>query len=135
LLAPAGVIPLVEPELRERDVGEWTGLPTTEIDARYPGFREAHRGPPGFEGDEPLMARVIPALTDIARRFDDGTVVVIVTHGGVIRTMERHLGAVSTPVPNLAGRWLHATPEEIVLGDREVLIDPDDEPLTIPEEQ
>src|SRR5437879_451752 len=58
-LTPVGITPVVAPALRERDVGEWTGLTTTEIDERYPGFRAAHRSPPGFESDEPLIARVM----------------------------------------------------------------------------
>jgi broad specificity phosphatase PhoE len=135
LLAPAGMALVVAPALRERDVGEWEGLTTAEVDERYPGFREAHRSPPGFEGDEQLLARVLPALETLARGLSESTVAVLVTHGGVIRTVERHLGAVSAPVPNLAGRWVQVSAGDFALGDREVLIDPDDEPLTIPTEQ
>lgn len=135
LLAPPGVQPVVVPPLRERNVGAWEGLTRDEIDARFPGMREAHESPPGFESDESLMARVLPALEVIATGVGDSVVTVIVTHGGVIRALERRLGAPSAPVPNLGGRWLLATGGDLVLGDREVLIDPDDATLTMPEEQ
>ncbi len=83
-LAPPGITPVIDPALRERDVGAWTGLTTVEIDAKSPGFRVEHRSPPGFEADDALIARVVPALVAIARGLDDA-VVVLVTHGGVIR--------------------------------------------------
>jgi broad specificity phosphatase PhoE len=135
LIAPAGLVPTVEPALKERDVGEWTGLTRTEIDERYPGFREAYRSPPGFEDDRALLARTLPALQAIAARLGNDAVCVIVSHGGVIRSIERGLGGVAAPVPNLAGRWLHAVDGELALGDREVLVDPDDATLTVPQEE
>jgi len=135
LIAPAGMLPSVQPALRERDVGEWTGLTRTEINERYPGYLEGFRAPPGFEDDESLLARTFPALEAIAQRLGDDAVCVIVTHGGVIRSIERGLGAVPTPVPNLAGRWLHGSDGRLALGDREVLVDPNDAALTVPEEE
>ena len=135
LIAPAGLVPSIEPALKERDVGEWTGLTRTEIEARYPGYLDGFRAPPGFEGDDSLLARTLPALQSIAERLGNGAVCVIVTHGGVIRAIERGLGGVAAPVPNLAGRWLHATEGALELGDREVLVDPDDATLTVPKEE
>jgi glucosyl-3-phosphoglycerate phosphatase len=141
LLAPAGIEPVVEAALKERNVGAWEGLTADEIDARFPGMRAAHHSPPGFESDESVARRVVPALLLVARRLGDGGVAVVVSHGGVIRTLERHLGAPAAPVPNLAGRWLLVTPATtpttavVDLGDREVLIDPDDATLTIPTEE
>lgn len=134
LLAPVGTNLIVEPALRERDVGEWAGLTAAEIDERFPGMRAARRHPPGFEDDESLLSRALPALTALSRGLRSA-VAVVVTHGGVIRTLERHLGAPSAPVPNLGGRWVFAWGTELALGDREVLIDPDDATLTVPTEQ
>jgi broad specificity phosphatase PhoE len=102
---------------------------------RYPGYLDGFRAPPGFEDDESLLARTLPALEAIAQRVGDDAVCVIVTHGGVIRSIERGFGAVPSPVPNLAGRWLHGGDGQLALGDREVLVDPDDAALTIPEEE
>jgi broad specificity phosphatase PhoE len=135
LITPDGLVLAIEPALRERDVGEWTGLTRTEIEERYPGYLDGFRAPPGFEGDESLLSRTLPALEAIAQRLGDDAICVIVTHGGVIRSIERGLGAVPAPVPNLAGRWLHDSDGGLALGDREVLIDPDDAVLTVPQEE
>ena len=134
LLAPPTLTPVVEPSVRERDVGEWTGLTTTEIDELFPDFRVEHRNPPGFEGDEPLLARVLPALESVVARYDADAVVVVVTHGGVIRTVERHLGATPEGIPNLGGRWLRTSGGGFAIGERALLIDPHDTALTIPQE-
>jgi broad specificity phosphatase PhoE len=133
LLAP-GVVLEVEPAFRERDAGEWTGLTRDEIEERYPGDLAAWRSPPSFEGDEPLLARVMPAVARWAARVPAGGCGIVVTHGGVIRTVERVHGAPSVAVPNLGGRWLHLDADAVVtLGDRDVLIDPDDDvALTVP---
>lgn len=135
LIAPNGLTPVVEPALRERDVGAWTGLTRTEIEERYPGYLDGFRSPPGFESNEELLARTLPALETIAGELGSDAVCVIVSHGGVIRAIERGFGAVPTPVPNLAGRWLQRQDGELALGDREVLVDPDDATLTVPDEE
>ena len=132
LVAPPGIEIDLEPAFRERNAGEWTGLTRAEIEERFPGDLAAWRSPPGFEQDEPLLARVVPALTALLAA--DG-VVLVVTHGGVIRTVERVLGAPSVAVPNLGGRWVHSDGAGgLALGERDLLIDPDEVPLTIPEQ-
>ncbi len=134
LLCPAGTTVAVEAALRERHAGEWEGLTKTEIEAGYPGFLAAHRSPPGFEDDETLLARVLPAIEALLDAAPDGPTLVV-THGGVIRTLERLLGAPEAAVPNLGGRWLRRTATEpLVLGEREVLIDPDVVALTVPDQ-
>jgi probable phosphoglycerate mutase len=135
LIAPIGIEPVVVPPLRERNVGEWEGLTRVEIEARYPGMLEAHESPPTFESDESLMERVLPALDEIIGELGASATAVIATHGGVIRTLERRLGSPMAPVPNLGGRWVFAKGTELTLGDRELLIDPDDAALTVPQEE
>src|SRR5919201_1245846 len=57
--------------------------------------------------------------------------VVVVTHGGVIRTIERSLGATPERLPNLGGRWILAdSPTDLALGDRVVLLEPEE--VTVP---
>ena len=133
LVAPRGLTPVVVPPLRERNVGEWEGLTRAEIEARYPGMLEARDSPPSFESDESLLARVLPALEAIIAELADEAIALIATHGGVIRTVERHLGSPPPPVPNLGGRWLIAVRNTLELGDREVLVDAEDAALTMPE--
>jgi broad specificity phosphatase PhoE len=119
-----------EPLLRERDVGAWSGLTRDEIEERWPGYLAARRSPPDFEGDDDLLARTragLAAAVDVSGPGD----VLVVTHGGVIRTIERSLGAIPERLPNLGGRWLlAATPTGLSLGERVVLLEPDE--VTVP---
>ena len=122
-----------EPRLRERDVGSWSGLTRAEIEERWPGYLAARRSPPDFEGDAQLLARTRAGLlaSGDGRRTGD---LLVVTHGGVVRTIERSLGATPDKLPNLAGRWILAdAPTELALGERVVLVEPED--VTVPREQ
>lgn len=118
-----GVGPVhLEDRLVERDAGEWTGLTATEIDIRFPGDREAWRTPPGFESDDALLDRVVPALLDLAARFEGGEVIAV-THGGVIFALEKHLGGDAVRIPNLGAQWVDVGGDgSIRLGDRVPLL-------------
>jgi broad specificity phosphatase PhoE len=119
-----------EPRLRERDVGAWSGLTREEIEARWPGYLAARRSPPDFEGDDHLLARARAGLTAAVDGGGTGDVLVV-THGGVIRTIERSLGATPDRLPNLGGRWIVAdSPTDLLLGERVVLLEPDE--VTLP---
>jgi broad specificity phosphatase PhoE len=119
-----------EPRLRERDVGSWSGLTRDQIEERWPGYLAARRSPPDFEGDDELLARTRAGLAAAVDGSDPGDVLVV-THGGVIRTIERSLGAIPQRLPNLGGRWIvAASPTELSLGDRVVLLEPDE--MTVP---
>lgn len=124
--------PQADARLRERDVGEWSGLTRAEIEERWPGALAERRSPSGWEDDDRLAHRALAALHDLAF-IARGTTIVVVTHGGVIRTIERHLGAEPEPVPNLSGRWMVADDDGgLTLGERQLLIDPDDIEVTVP---
>jgi broad specificity phosphatase PhoE len=119
-----------ERRLRERDVGSWSGLTRDEIEERWPGYLAERRSPPDFEGDDELLARVRAGLAAAVERREPGDVLVV-THGGVIRTVERSLGATPERLPNLAGRWLRSEPPgNVVLGERVVLLEPEE--VTVP---
>jgi broad specificity phosphatase PhoE len=119
-----------DPRLRERDVGSWSGLTRDEIEERWPGYLAAGRSPPDFEGDDEVLTRVRAGLAAAVDGSDPGDVLVV-THGGVIRTVERSLGAAPERLPNLAGRWLQAdAPGNLVLGERVVLLEPEE--VTVP---
>jgi probable phosphoglycerate mutase len=119
-----------EPRLRERDVGAWSGLTRDEIEERWPGYLAARRSPPDFEGDDELLARTRAGLAAAIDGSGPGDMLVV-THGGVIRTIERSLGAIPERLPNLGGRWLLAdTPTELSLGERVVLVEPEE--VTVP---
>ena len=121
----------VEPGFRERDAGEWSGLTRAEIEEAWPGYLTDHRRPPGYELDEPLVERVLEAIERTSLSHPRRSVLVV-THGGVIRSLERHLGDDNPPVPNLGGRWVERAGADVRLGDRVLLIDPDDVAVTVP---
>jgi probable phosphoglycerate mutase len=119
--------------LREVDAGEWSGLTRADIEAGWPGYLAEQRRPPGFESHESLAARALAAIADI-RAAAPGRVVLVVTHGGVIGAVERHLGAPWERSPNLGGRELLAGPGGLELAERFLLLDPDDVEVTTPKQ-
>jgi broad specificity phosphatase PhoE len=120
----------IEARLRERDGGEWTGLTRPEIEEQWPGYLADGRRPPGFEEDAEVVPRAQAAIERIAA--GDGFVVAV-SHGGLIRAVERHLGLEDAgPVPNLGGRWLEVAGGTMRAGDRHLLIDPDAVEVTAP---
>lgn len=117
-----GIGPIqLDPDLRERHAGEWQGLVRDEIHERYPGWLESDRRPEGWEPDEEVQERALAAM----RRWAAvGDTALIVSHGGLIRTMEMQLGAPSRRVPNLGGReFIGET--EFRLGEEIELVDED----------
>ncbi len=121
----------LDPRLRERDIGQWTGLTRAQIEAEWPGYLDAYRSPPDFESNDSLLARVLAAVHDAAERTPAGDTL-LVAHSGIVRGLERHLGATGEPLPNLAGRWVIADGSDLQLGARELLIDPHDVTVTVP---
>lgn len=132
LAADLGLGPVtVDADLRERSVGEWEGLTVDEIEAGWPGQMTAYRerripSPPGGEDAPTLVARTSSALDRLARRRP-GQRVLVVSHGGVIRALERALGdpSMAAGVPNLGGRWFHWVDGTFVPGDVVVPLGPD----------
>ena len=125
-----GVGPVVlDADLRERDVGEWTGLTRAEIERRYPGFLADGRRPAGWESDEALLERAQRTLRRIADAARGGGVLVI-THAGVVFAVERHLGLDMTRLANVEGRWFTLGRNGLTAGDRVLLAEPED--VTVP---
>jgi broad specificity phosphatase PhoE len=93
------------PGLREQHQGAWTGLTKEQIKSRWPErLRERPRRPVDGESGESVLNRVLDAMGQIAAA-SQGRRVLIVTHSGVIRALERAVGADAPPVPHLEGRW------------------------------
>jgi broad specificity phosphatase PhoE len=85
--------PVALPALRERDVGLFSSLSGAEVAAQYPEAVERRRidgvldwAPPQGESFRQMLDRILPAMQEIAARWD-GHTVVVVTHGGVIRLL------------------------------------------------
>lgn len=102
--------------LREQDQGAWTGLTKAQIKQRWPGaMRERPRRPRGGETVDAVLDRVVPALSRIG--WDNrGACTLVVTHGELIRIVERALGSDVAAVAHLEGRWLRVDLRASVAG-------------------
>jgi probable phosphoglycerate mutase len=130
----------VEADLRERDVGDFTGLTRAEIEERWPGVlsrgnASIARDPRFGETVEALATRVNSTLARLAATFA-GQRVLVVTHGGVVRNLERSFGVEPDPLPNLGGVELVVDPETGAMegGERVLLLSPEDVPVTVPKQ-
>jgi broad specificity phosphatase PhoE len=125
-----GVGPVVvDPDLRERDAGEYAGLTRAEIEVRFPGYLADGRRPPSWEPDDHLLARALRAMRRIAAEVPGGDVLVV-SHGGLIYVLEEHLGAEFAKIANAEGRWFEVGPGGLRLGERLLLAAPAD--TTVP---
>ncbi len=104
---------VLDPDLREQDLGQWNGLTNEEISARWPDEFQARRAGqlgtvPGGEPGDDFFRRSVGAVRRLAGRGAD--VAVAVSHGGVVIALERALGlsAKGNRHPNLSGWWLEA---------------------------
>jgi probable phosphoglycerate mutase len=78
--------------LRETYAGEWQGLTNAEIRARYPEQYAAWaKGEPVRRGGGELATEVadrsVPVVLDAVEKLPEDGTVVVVSHGGTIRTM------------------------------------------------
>ncbi|MCU1377803.1 MAG: fructose-2,6-bisphosphatase [Acidimicrobiales bacterium] len=122
---------IVDATLRERDAGPWEGLTRAEIQAEYPGFLEGDKRPDGYEDDESVLDRVVPALVTLEAA---GEAVLVVTHGGVIGAVDRLLGQTHARTPNLGGRVVNVVGGRLAAGETILLIDVHDVRVTAPPE-
>ncbi|MGZ6955263.1 MAG: histidine phosphatase family protein [Acidimicrobiia bacterium] len=137
IVAGALGLPVVADErLQERDAGRWTGKTRAEIEEGWPGFLASGRRPEGFETDDVLHERAMAALADIGVAAHEP--IVVVSHGGLIRVVERALGAEPHSVPNLGGLDIRRIdgPDgaSLELTGRTVLIDAEVVTVTAPPE-
>ena len=130
---------IVDPDLREQDLGEWNGLTTDEIASVWPSELDARRAGhlgevPGGEAAAVFAARCLGALARLAASGADETVVV--AHGGVIIALEHALGTWrdGNRHPHLAGWWVESQGEprdlELVAVGKVDLLAPEPETVT-----
>ena len=122
----------LDPGLREIDVGDWTGLTRSEIEARWPrelaDWSEGRsESPLGGETRVHLAERARRSLTRLAGQASPGEWLLVVSHGALIRNLDRALGLPTESMPNLAGRWYKADGNgSLVPGKVVSLADPED---------
>jgi len=112
---------LTEPDLMERDAGEWQGLTRGQIEMDWPGYLEHGKRPPGYEPDAAMLDRVLDALGRVAERAGDGDALVV-AHGGVVYTLEEACGEGWRRIPNLGARWFQLADGHLTAGPRVELI-------------
>ena len=118
-----GVGPVVVDErLRERHVGEWTGLTKSEIDKGWPGWLDDGRRPDGFEDSELVLERVHEAMQAMHEESPGGTLLVV-CHGGVIRSLAAKHGLADAPVAYLAGATASVSSQGVSVGERLALLE------------
>ncbi len=100
----------IYPQLREHCVGEWSGLSRDEIDRRWPGQVEQWRrgdldASPGGERRPDFEGRLLSGIRSVAADHP-GQRVLVVSHGGAIRSISRLAGGELHHIEHLAGCWL-----------------------------
>jgi broad specificity phosphatase PhoE len=94
-----GLTVATTPDLREVDVGAWSGLTRAQAEARFPeGYARWLHGGEGWEDGETyeqLAVRVVKAMLRIAVEHEHGRVLVV-AHGGTIRAI--HAAALGVDV-------------------------------------
>lgn len=91
-----GITPIADPGFRERHGGAFQGLTIEAIADQYPDELTAWRtgeiaAPPGGESTAEVLARFDAALAAAHATTPPG-VLVVVTHGGVVRIVEQRAG-------------------------------------------
>jgi broad specificity phosphatase PhoE len=88
----------LDPDLREKDWGNWEGLTAVERDrVEFVG-----------ESTEAHQERMLRALRRIAERHPGEGRVLVVTHGGSMRRVQTATTGMALPVVENCGRWLCA---------------------------
>jgi broad specificity phosphatase PhoE len=136
LAAPVGLPVRVDPDLREIDVGDWQGLTRPEIEAGWPGaladWSEGRsESPPGGETRTHLVERARAALARAAAAASPGDRVLLVSHGALVRHLDRMLGLEPHPIDNLGGRWYESAADgRLIPGETVSLADPEERTLS-----
>ena len=134
IAARRGIEPvIIDQRLRERDVGEWSGLTRAEIDRGWPGWVDGARLPSSFEDVSAVVERVSQAFAAI-NSVNPGASILVVTHGGVIRALERSHGATEAAIANLGGLRVRVSPAGLVIGGRLDVLDDQPDKVTRNEE-
>ncbi len=99
-----GLRPVFDSAYRERSYGAWEGRIYADIQREYPQEyervlrRDPHAAMPGGESAAQFQDRIVVALTRLASGLR-GRRVAVVTHGGVLGTMYRHVMGLSFDAP------------------------------------
>jgi probable phosphoglycerate mutase len=98
IAAVTGLVPVLEPGLREVDNGDWRGLTRAQVRASNPaGYRRWLNGDSGWHGGETyqqMHARVVATLQRLLADHRRGRIL-LVSHGGAVRAIVAHAVALA----------------------------------------
>ena len=112
---------LTDPDLVERDAGEWQGLTRSQIQEGWPGFLDDGRRPPSYELGDAMLTRTLSVLERISERMGDGDVLVV-SHGGIVYALEEACRKPWRRLPNLGARWFEVSGGDLSAGPRVDLV-------------
>ncbi|MGI9116812.1 MAG: histidine phosphatase family protein [Gaiellales bacterium] len=107
-----GIAPVVDPDVKEIDVGSWAGLSHGEAEARYPdGVARHDAGGTGWEDGETYADIAVRGERALLRHTDglpESALLVVCSHGGLIgATVGRLLGLSADEQRQRLGRPSH----------------------------
>lgn len=122
--------------LRELDVGRWSGLTADQIATAWPdllaGWRSgALDAAPGGEARSRFDARVQASLAEVLADHA-GEHLLVVAHGGVVRSVARWLGASDRATRHVAGFWIDHQSGRAEIGEAVDLLEEAGETRTDP---
>ncbi len=93
------ITPVTEQDLQEISLGEWQGKTRADVKSEYADYikarednDDAHTTPfPGGESFASFEQRAVQIFYDILDRGEQNQNIVIVTHGGIIKALVRHI--------------------------------------------
>jgi broad specificity phosphatase PhoE len=100
--------------LREKHFGTWEGMTDDEVLERFPHAVNGSWG--DAETTEQLTERVVGAIHDIARDHPEGSVLVV-SHGGAIRSLYRAVGVDQRRIGNCTVATFVVTDGRLALVD------------------
>jgi broad specificity phosphatase PhoE len=116
-LLMAGRVDRTDPRLRERGAGQWEGLPRSSLEAAHPGALEDDAlRPDGFEDAREVVLRMRAVASEL---LEHSGVVVAITHGAVLRLLEKDLNGTGTRFGHLEALVLG--PGLVVVGRADLL--------------
>lgn len=99
----AGRVDYQDNRLREREAGAWEGRPRQELETAYAGALENDNlRPEEYETTESVITRILEALKEILAASPAGLILGI-SHGAVLRVLDRHLGGTGNRFGYLEG--------------------------------
>jgi broad specificity phosphatase PhoE len=86
IAAEHGLNAILDDRLKERNVGQWSGLTEAEVRERFPDYFKPgwwQHGPPGGENQIELNTRTLAVFGEILAAHPEGSVAVV-SHGGTL---------------------------------------------------